>query len=73
MDWIPVKKQMPEPDTAVLVWVGKYHWLAQYDSTYGFWRPHYESVYWREPTHWMPLPAPPNKPAQPLDRNEGQP
>lgn len=58
-NWIAVEDRLPEPDVWVLVWVGKYHWIASIDSRFGIWVGVYENEYWRTPTHWMPLPIAP--------------
>jgi uncharacterized protein DUF551 len=57
--WMPVSERLPEPGTWVLVWTGRYHWIAMISPTFNVWVGTYENEYWSEPTHWMSLPAPP--------------
>lgn len=61
MDWIPVTERKPRAGVWVLVWTGKYHWIAQISPMFGSWVAVYENEYWSEPTHWMPLPTRPRK------------
>jgi hypothetical protein len=81
--WRPIETAPVEPFDAaswymnaspsVLVWQGSYCVIATYGYTKqgkGRWRDHRGNI---EPTHWMPLPAPPERSRQSLkgDDDEG--
>jgi hypothetical protein len=57
-EWIPVTERLPDDGVVVLAWLGKrvvfgYSREGQWiDTLYGW-------VLKNEPSHWMPLPAPP--------------
>ena len=64
--WISVEERLPELETEVLVWCGKFVCMAHYGRADS-----YEPVFWDydcegcrdelypKVTHWMPLPEPP--------------
>jgi hypothetical protein len=62
MDWQPIETA-PKDGTRILLWV-----LSQYDpreavgrwDSHGYWAIDYNDVPC-DPTHWMPLPAPPKE------------
>ena len=56
--WISVKEQLPPGGVRVLIWCGPGTFVdfATLDWKYGW---HYDDYGSPEPTHWMPLPAPP--------------
>jgi hypothetical protein len=57
--WIPVSERLPEEDVDVLVMTGYGMHVADLDE-YGTWNAsHGDSWQFPEPTHWMPLPEPP--------------
>jgi hypothetical protein len=59
-EWIPVTERLPPDRTVVLAWSGKR--VAFGYISYGNWiDPLYGLVIPNAPTHWMPLPAPPEK------------
>jgi hypothetical protein len=59
--WIPVEEQLPESGETVLVW---HHgevqmaWLNHFTNGVAYFVR--DTHYNFEPTHWMPLPEPPN-------------
>jgi hypothetical protein len=57
--WIPVSERLPEEDVDVLVMTNYGMHVADIDE-YGLWNAsHGDSWEFPEPTHWMPLPEPP--------------
>ena len=56
--WIPVTERLPPGGVRVLIWCGPGTFVdfATLDWKYGW---HYDDYGSPEPTHWMPLPAPP--------------
>ena len=57
--WIPVSERLPEEDVDVLVMTTHGMHVAGLDE-YGAWNAsHGDSWQFPEPTHWMPLPEPP--------------
>jgi len=57
--WIPVGERLPEEDVDVLVMTNYGMHVAGIDED-GLWNAsHGDSWQFPEPTHWMPLPEPP--------------
>ena len=61
-NWIPVSERKPELDERVMVCNAAGQWVSigsrQLTGEYHHWDDdNYEEL--REPTHWMPLPEPP--------------
>lgn len=56
--WISVKKQMPQPDVYVLIYQDDTMWVSYFCSRLKMWG-QYENGETCNPTHWMPLPEPP--------------
>jgi len=62
MEWIDVKKKLPQDDKEVLIWDGNYieiGFMEYKDGAPVIWR----NVEWMETnhiSHWMPLPSPPS-------------
>jgi hypothetical protein len=57
--WIPVSERLPEEDVDVLVMTNYGMHVADLDED-GLWNAsHGDSWQFPEPTHWMPLPEPP--------------
>lgn len=60
--WVDIKDRLPEVDTEVLAYVGKYNsiQIMSLDKNNRWWDYEANAVeeYWRI-THWMPLPQPP--------------
>ena len=56
--WIPVGERLPPGGVRVLIWCGPGTFVdfATLDWKYGW---HYDDYGSPEPTHWMPIPAPP--------------
>ena len=54
--WIPVTERLPPGDVRVLIWCGNFVDVATLNWKYGWMYDDYGSP---EPTHWLPLPAPP--------------
>jgi len=56
--WIPATERLPPGDVRVLVWCGSVVDIAALNWRYGWHYDDYRSPE-PEPTHWMPLPEPP--------------
>jgi hypothetical protein len=54
--WIPVTERLPPGDIRVLIWCGNFVDVATLSWKYGWMYDDYGSP---EPTHWMPMPEPP--------------
>jgi hypothetical protein len=54
--WIPVTERLPPGDIRVLIWCGNFVDVATLNWKYGWMYDDYGSP---EPTHWMPMPEPP--------------
>ena len=59
--WISVKDRLPEDDTSVLVFGGKSMYIAQCFNNGKSWYRIGTRNHYCNPTHWMPLPNPPDK------------
>ena len=58
--WIPVEERLPEPGETVLVWhhgEAQMAWLNHFTNGVAYFVR--DTHYNFEPTHWMPLPEPP--------------
>lgn len=67
-EWRPIETA-PKDGTPVLLWVGvgmsepwaqTARWVNEPESGWSGWVDTYEGFDLAEPTHWMPLPAPPS-------------
>jgi hypothetical protein len=63
-EWISVKDRLPEPETLVLSWDGKYIQIEYFGFFFGFeFGPATNDPVFTNKgykiTHWMPLPEPP--------------
>lgn len=57
--WISIKERLPENVKLVLIWSAlKRPELGYYSQTSGWWALGVSAII---PTHWMPLPEPPEK------------
>ena len=67
MEWISIKDRLPELGEHVLVFCNIYGiFIASYEDIgagkkWGNWRDFNGNLGILPPTHWMPLPTPPNK------------
>ena len=61
--WIPVTERLPEEEEVVLVWGGTSVYTAKRHNKYGglMWWKLNSKQHYCNPTHWMPLPQPPEK------------
>jgi len=59
--WIPVTERLPEEEEVVLVWGGASVYTAKRHNKYGglMWWKLNSKQHYCNPTHWMPLPEPP--------------
>jgi hypothetical protein len=62
--WIACSDRMPPDGVEVLVFVGPSLYVAERDTD-GWWAVDGAGCMIGGPTHWMPLPLPPEKPADP--------
>lgn len=57
MEWISVKDRLPEAEQRVVIF-DRGQFSVSYLTAWGHWAIEQQDVM-KEPTHWMPLPKPP--------------